>query len=111
MELIDIVFNYLTSLIQTHKPQSITVSAALLIVLILINPKVAKAAGRAFSDLLKKIPIFGKPLEDKIEQTTESFADGMKEDDIEKRQAEIKEKLIKENPILQIEISPDGEVK
>lgn len=81
MELIDLVFNFVSSWITSNKPQSIGVGAVLLVVLILVNPKVAKQAGRAFSDLLKRIPIIGKPLEKKIEETQEAFNDGMKQDE------------------------------
>lgn len=80
MELIDLVFNFVSNWITSNKPQSIGAGAVLLVALILINPKVAKQAGRAFSDLLKRIPIIGKPLEKKIEETQDAFNDGMKED-------------------------------
>ena len=81
MDILDLVFTYLTNLILANKTQSIAVSAVLLVVLILINKKTAKAAGRAFSDLLKRIPIIGVHLEKKIEDTQEAFNEGMREDE------------------------------
>jgi uncharacterized membrane-anchored protein YjiN (DUF445 family) len=109
MDSIDIVFNYLTQLIVAHKPQSIGLCALLMVVLAFIKPEAAKATGRALSDLIKRIPILGKPLEKKIETTIDNVAEGMQEDDKSERIEEIKKDLLKNDPILSIPIPGEKE--
>lgn len=103
MELIDLVFNFVSNWITSNKPQSIGVGAVLMIVLVLVNPKVAKQAGRAFSDLLKRIPLIGVPLEKKIEVTQDAFNQGMKEDDKLVDTEALKADIEKKYPAPQIE--------
>jgi hypothetical protein len=75
------IFEIIGEWIKTHQMLSIAIGGALGIVISLIKPERVKAVGRAFSDLLKRIPIVGPMLEKKIEVIVDNFEDGMKSDD------------------------------
>jgi hypothetical protein len=75
------IFELAGEWVKAHQIISIGIGASLGILISLIKPERVKIVGKAFSDLLKRVPLIGPMLEKKIEVIVDNFEEGMKQDE------------------------------